>query len=113
MGRIVGVEDRDREIVAVDDVDRAHDEGILRRKEFMTAPIPRGHLIKNPMTDEPAQDLAKRRYRGECFDSVPARVDDLQALVASPLHGNQLPSALRLGGEELHALQEVSCAFPC
>jgi len=113
MGGIVRVEDRNRQIVTIDDFDRAHDEGVLRRKEFMTALVTRGNLVEYTMTDEAAQDFAKRRNRSQRFGPVPARVDDLQALVASPLFGVRPPALSLLGRAAFRTVQEDSFAFPC
>ena len=105
MGRIVSVEDRDRQVVAIDDLDRAHDEGVLRRKEFMTALISRGDLVKNTMTHESPQNLSQGCDGSERFGAVPARVDDLQALVAS------LSYDVRVGGGSLDGSEEESFAI--
>ncbi len=114
MGRIMCVEDRDRQIVAIDDLDRAHDERVFRRKELMTALIPRGNLVKNTMPHELRQNLSQGCDRSERLGAIPARVDDLQALAASPSFqiSNRAPRTnLRVGGGSFNGMQEESFAF--
>ena len=69
---IVGVENRNGEVVAIDDVDRSDNERILGREELMTTLVPRGNLVKDAMPNETAQDLAQRRDRGERFRPITA-----------------------------------------
>ncbi|MBD5655417.1 MAG: hypothetical protein IAI50_09575 [Candidatus Eremiobacteraeota bacterium] len=104
---IVGVEDRDGQVVAIDDLDRPDDERIFRREELMTAFVPRGNFVENPMMHEAAQDLAQCRDRGQRFGAVSARVDDLQALAARPC-GSRFR---RLGREALYERREEPFAI--
>jgi len=78
MRGVVRVEDRDREVVPVDDLDLADDEGVLAGKELMPALVARADFVEDAMRDEPVEDLPKRRDRRERLGPVPARVDDLQ-----------------------------------
>ena len=108
MRGIVRVEERNGQIVTVDDFDRSDDERVLRGEEFMTALIARGDFVEHTMADEAAQDLPQRGDRGERFGPVAARVDDLQALAASP-YGDH-PSKGGPGG--LYAYRKEPFALP-
>jgi hypothetical protein len=115
---IVCVEDRDREIIAVYDFDRSDHKRILGGKEFMTALIARGDLVKHTMTHEAAQNLAQGRNRGERFRAVSARVDDLQAVGFRPLEKDStLPAPAvgcrKVGRATLAERQEEPFAFAC
>jgi hypothetical protein len=94
---ILRVENGDRQIVAIDDLDRADHERILRGKELMTALVSRGDFVEHAMAHEASKDLAQGRYRSQRLGSVPTRIDDLQALAAGPL-GEVV--VRRLGGRE-------------
>ena len=75
---VVRVEDRDREVIAVCDFDRTHDERILRRKELMTALVPRTHLVKNAVGYEAVEDLAEGGNRRQRLRAIAAGINDLQ-----------------------------------
>ena len=75
---VVRVEDRDREVVAVRDFDRPDDEGVLCRKELVTALVSRAHLVEDAVGNEAVENLAERGNRCQRLRSVAAGVDDLQ-----------------------------------
>src|SRR5581483_125083 len=103
--RIVRIEDRDGEIVAVDDLDLADDERVLARKELMPALVARADFVEDAVRDEPVENLAKRRDRGERLRPVPARVNDLQVesrpSSRSPARA-ETPRRRRPGQDALH-----------
>jgi hypothetical protein len=107
VGGIVRIEDRNREIIAIHDLDRTDDERIFRRKEFMAALVPRGNLVKYTMMHESAQNLPQGGDRGKCFRAVSARVDDLQAVGFRSLQ----KLGRKVGGEALHESLEEPFAF--
>ena len=96
MRGIVRVEDRDRQVVAIDDFDRSDDEGVLRGEELVPAPVPRRNFVENAVSDESAENLPKGRNRGQRFRAIAARVDDFQGVDACP--SSKLIRARRGGG---------------
>ncbi len=113
MRGIMRVEDRDRQIIAIDDFDGSDDERILGGKELVTALVTRRNLIENAMMDETAQDLPKGGDRGERFGPITARVDDLQAGVAGPSNkvGFRITSVV-VGRAKLYEEKKEPFAFP-
>jgi len=61
--RVVRIEDRNRQIIPIDDLDRAYDEGILCRKEFVTALIAARDFVEDTVSDEPVQYFSERSDR--------------------------------------------------
>src|SRR5579883_2004404 len=102
MGGIVRIEDRNRQIVTIDDLDRSNDEGVLCGKELMTALVAARDFVKHAVRDKPVEYFAERGNRRQGLRPIPARVNDLHfgrsALVAkadgcrSPL-GRKMPPA--------------------
>ena len=80
MRGIVRVEDRDREIVAIGDFNRADDEDVLRAEKLVPTLVPAGDFVKYAMPDEAMENFSQRRNRGKRLRAVTARVDDLQAI---------------------------------
>ena len=78
MRGIIRIEDRDGEIIAVDDLDRTDDKRVFGREKLVPTLVARTHLIKNAVRDEPVEDLAERGDRGQGLRAVPAGINDLQ-----------------------------------
>ena len=75
---IVGIENRDRQIVAIRDLDRADDERILRREEFMPALVARTDFVEDAMRDKSVENFAERGDRCQRLRPVAAGIDDFQ-----------------------------------
>ncbi len=106
MRGIMGIEDRNRQVVAIDDLDRTDHERVFGGKEFMTALVSRRNLIENAMVDETAQDLPQSGDRGQRLCPVSSRVDDLQAGVSGP------SIKVVSGRASLHGRRKEPFAFP-
>lgn len=108
MSRMVRIEDGDREMLTILNLDRPDDETVFRGKELLSAFVSAGNFVENPMTQETSQNFAQGRDRGESFGAVSPRVDDLQAASGQPLTRRARRNS---GVEQLHIGREVPSAF--
>lgn len=78
MRRIICIEDRNGEIVTIDDFNRPDNERVFRRKKLVPAFIARAHFVKDAVRDEPVKNFTEGGDRRQCFRPVSAGIDDLQ-----------------------------------
>ena len=77
MRLIVCIENEDLEVFVIRNLNQSNDEDVLGGKEFVTAFAAARNFIKDPMRNEPVQDLAQGRQRSERLSTVASRVDNL------------------------------------
>src|SRR5579883_85945 len=98
MRLIVGIEDRDREVIAIHDFDRTDDEDVLSGKKLVSAFVAARDFVEDTMRDKPVQDFAKSREGGQRLSAVASRVDDLHGTAQPCTSLEEGPAAGRRPG---------------